>query len=371
MVREGYIVALPDGAEGQPRWMRVVGDAVVQAGEGTNWLSACGLAALPEGCVVMLVPPTALTPLHFIAYPDLAVRQGRAAARLAAVSDAIVSSDRLFAVDNGNDDPARPHIVASVTRADMIHWLAWAAQHGLDPDLIVPAPLFLPEPETGFVRGMVAGQAVVRGADMAAPGDMAALLISADAPVRDISDAIVQDAMVAALSGPPLNLRSAEFAKVRRRTIDNRALGRMALWTGLILLASLLIALIGIARYRMEAARLDRESLALAQQVLPQTTDLIAAQAEVEARLAARGAGGSAFSAPLSGLMNAMQGAPGVSVTALSRDADGLLRVTLAAARAQDINIVLVALQSAGFTITATSSQDPGGRTLADITVKA
>ncbi|MBB3981090.1 general secretion pathway protein L [Sphingobium fontiphilum] len=371
MVREGFVVALPEAADGQPRWMRVVGDAVVQSGEGTNWLSACGLAALPEGCVVMLTPPAALTPLHFIVYPDLAARQGRAAARLAAVSDAIVPAERLFAVDNGNNDPARPHVVASLTRADMVHWLAWCAQHGLDPDLIVPAPLFLPEPETGFTRGMVAGAAVLRGTDMAAPGDMAALLLPADALVRDISDAIVEDAMVAALAAPPINLRSSEFAKQRQRTIDNRALRRMALWTGLILLASLLIALIGIARYRMEAARLDRDSLALAQQVLPQATDLIAAQAEIEARLAVRGAGGSTFSAPLSGLINAMQGAPGVAVTALSRDPDGLLRVTLAAARAQDINIVLVALQSAGFTITATSSQDPGGRTLADITVKA
>lgn len=371
MVREGLIVALPDGADGQPRWMRVIGDAVTQAGEGTNWLSACGLAALPEDCVVMLTPPAALTPLHFIAYPDLPTRQGRAAARMAATGDAIVSADRLFAVDNGNDDPEKPHIVATVARADMVHWLAWSAQQGLDPDLIVSAPLFLPEPETGFVRGMVAGEAVIRGTDMAAPGDMSALLIPVDAPVRAISDTIVQDAMVAALAAPPINLRSGEFAKLRRRAIDNRAVARMAIWTGLILLASLLIALIGIMRYRMEAARLDRESLALAQQALPQATDLIAAQTEIDARLAARGAGGSAFSAPLAGLMNAMQGAPGVSVTALSRDADGLLRVTLAAARAQDINIVLVALQSAGFTITATSSQDPGGRTLADITVKA
>ena len=66
-----------------------------------------------------------------------------------------------------------------------------------------------------------------------------------------------------------------------------------------------------------------------------------------------------------------MQDAPGVALTTLSRDADGMVRATLASAKAEDINIVLLALQAAGFTITATSSQDPGGRTLAEITVRA
>jgi general secretion pathway protein L len=54
----------------------------------------------------------------------------------------------------------------------------------------------------------------------------------------------------------------------------------------------------------------------------------------------------------------------------MSRTADGLLSAQLAAARVEDINIVLTGLQNAGFTITATSQQDPSGRTLADITVR-
>ena len=105
--------------------------------------------------------------------------------------------------------------------------------------------------------------------------------------------------------------------------------------------------------------------------MLPDASDPAQALAEMEGQLAARGAGGRAFTAPVAGLLSAMQDAPGVALTSLSRDPDGMVRATLASAKADDINIVLLALQAAGFTITATPSQDPGGRTLADITVRS
>jgi general secretion pathway protein L len=373
-VREGLIVALPEwsdapDAEAQPLWMRVVDGTVVKTGAGTNWLAACGLAQLPDDCVVMLVPPPSLTALHWISHPDLPVRQGRAAARLAALAGGIVPADSLFAAADENDDPARPHIIAVAARSDLQHWLLWAQHHGLDPDIIVPAALLLPAPEEGFSRGIVGGAAVLRGTDLALSADMAAPGLIGDAPVTDIHQGVVDGIAMAALDHPPLDLRQGDFAKRVRRTVDTRMLARIAVWCGFILLCSLLIALIGITRQNLAASRLDAESLA--QEVLPQATDVVQAETEMDAQLAARGAGGYAFTAPTSGLFTAMQGAPGVSVTGLSRDPDGLLRATLAAAKAEEINIVLIALQAAGFTITMTSSQDPGGRTLADITVQS
>lgn len=368
-VREGLIVALPDDPDGPPLWMRVVDDAVVQSGAGANWLAVCGLTALPDGCVVMLVPPAALTTLHWISHPELPVRQGRAAARLAALSASMATSDSLFTAADENDDPARPHIVAVVARGDMQHWLLWAQHNGLDPDIVVPAALLLPEPEAGFVRGVVGGAEVLRGVDSALSADLAVPALLGDLPAQAVPGEVIAARAIAALAQPPLNLRQGDFARRVRRTIDRRILARMAVWAGLILLASLVIALIGIGRHYLEASRLDQESLAIARQILPQATDARQAEVEMDAQLAARGAGGYAFTAPTAGLFAAMQGVPGVSVMALSRDNDGMLRVTLAAAKAEDINSVLVALQAAGFTVTATSSQDPGGRTLADITV--
>ncbi len=368
--RDALIVFLPEAAGAEPHWIRVVDGALVQAGVGANWLAACGIAALPDQARVMLVPPAALVTLYWTMHPDLPVRQGRAAARVAALAGGLLPSDQLFAATDANEDPSNPHIVAVASRADMLHWLLWAQHHGLDPDIIVPAPLLLPEPESGFARGLIAGDTVLRGIDMALTADMAPALI-ADAPIADVSSGVVEGRAIAALDAPPLDLRQGDFAKRVRRAMDGRAVGRVALWSGLILLASLAIALIGIAKQHGEASRLDRESLALAQQVTPGATDAVQALVEMEGKLAARGAGGRAFTAPVAGLLAAMQDAPGVAVTSLSRDPDGMVRATLAAAKADDINIVLLALQAAGFTITATPSQEPGGRTLADITVRS
>src|SRR3546814_15420003 len=110
----------------------------------------------------MLVPPASLTVLHWISYPDLPVRQGRAAARLAAMAGGVASADSLFAATDRNDDPARPHLVAITARRDMQHWLLWAPHHGLKPNLIVPAALVLPAPATGFSRGQMGGVSVLR-----------------------------------------------------------------------------------------------------------------------------------------------------------------------------------------------------------------
>lgn len=369
--RDALILYLSEDADKPCRWTRVAEGAAVQSGEGADWLAACGISALPDKARVMLVPPAAMVTLHWIAHPDLPVRQGRAAARLAALTGAVLPPDQLFAATDGNADPAKPHIVAVAARADMQAWLLWAQHHGLDPDTIVPAPLLLPEPETGFTRGTVAGEAVLRGCDMALTQDMAFPALTGESTITDLSPDTVESRAIAALDTPPLDLRQGDFAKRVRPTIDKRRLGRIVLLSALVLLLCLATALTPIVKQHLAAARLDRDSLTLAQQVLPGATDARQALTELESRLAARGAGSRAFTAPVAALFAAMQDAPGVALTSLSRDPDGMVRATIAAAKADDINTVLLALQAAGFTITATPSQDPGGRTLADITVRS
>ncbi|AMK18492.1 MULTISPECIES: type II secretion system protein GspL [Sphingobium] len=367
-VRDGLVVALPE--QGEPLWMRVVDGVVTQSGEGANWLAACGLTALPADMVVMLVPPAALVTLHWAHYPELAPRQGRAAARLAALASGIVPADQLFAAANENDDPAAAHIVAVAARSDMQHWLLWAQHHGLDPDIIVPAPLLLPEPAEGVARGMLGGEVLLRGEDVAFSGDLAPIL-PADAVVEHVTPDQLEERVIAALLSPPLDMRQGDFAKRVRRATDKRTFGRILLWSALVLLVSLLITLIAVVRQHVAASNLDTQSLALARQVVPNAGDLDLAEAEIERQLAARCAGAYAFTAPVAALLGALQDTPGVSLTALSRDPDGMIRATLAAAKVEEINSILLALQGAGFTITATPSQDPGGRALADITVRS
>jgi general secretion pathway protein L len=368
ITRDGLIVLLPEQRE--PMWLRIVEGAVAQRGSGTNWLAVCGLTALPDDSLVMLVPPAALVSLHWANYPELAPRQGRAAARLGALAGAIVSADQLFAAANDNGDPALPHIVAVAARGDMQHWLLWAQHHGLDPDIIVPAYLLLPEPSDEFTQGELVGELLIRGKDVAVPGDLAAIL-----PPEAVIDAVPEERLieraVAALEHPPLDMRQGDFAKRVRRTTDKRTIARIVLWSALILITSLLIMLISIVRQNVAATSLDAQSLAFARQVAPRAADLDQAEAVIERQLAARGAGAYAFTAPVAALFAALEGAPSVSLTMLSRDPDGMIRATLTAAKIEEINPVLLALQGSGFTVMATPSQDPTGRALADITVRS
>jgi general secretion pathway protein L len=369
--RDALVVTLPEDAETPPHWMRVVDGAMVKGGKGAEWLPACGLSELPSGCTVMLVPPVGLTALHWIAHPDMPARQGRAAARIEALSASIGPADTLVAAANENDDAEQPHLVAVAARTDMQHWLLWAQHHGLDPDMVVPAPLLLPEPEQGYSAGTIGGVRVLRGRADALAGDAPLVTaLAGDAPIAPATPEAVNRLVIAALETPPLNLRQGDFAKRTRRSIDRLWVQRVAIWLGFILLASLLIALISIIRYNSAAASLDAESVAVAAKVLPSVTSAEQAEADLDARLAQRGAGPYIFSGPLSGLFTAMQANANVSLTKVSRGGDGLLSATLAAPRAEDINVVLLALQASGFTITATSSADPSGRMLADITVR-
>ncbi|MET0248792.1 MAG: type II secretion system protein GspL [Sphingobium sp.] len=374
-VNDALIVALPQAEDDEPVWLRIADGAIVGRGVGANWLAASGLAALPDKTTIMLLPPPAQVALHWAVHPDMPVRQARAAARVAVLAAALAPADQLFAVTDRNEDPARPHIVALAARADMQHWLLWAQHHGLDPDIIVPPPLLLPEPEDGpessFVRGEIGGTAILRGRDIAFVNETGLALLRGEAPVRDIAPDAIETAMLAALARPPLDMRQGDFAKRVRRPVDVQILRRIALWCGLILLASLSIALIGIGKAWWAARDLDEQSVVIARQVLPQATDAVAAEAELDARLAARGAGGRGFTAPAAALLASIQDVPGVSLTSLSRDPDGTVRAALTGARVEDVNGVLVALQAAGFTVSVTSSQDPGGRTLADIMVRS
>src|SRR3546814_15710962 len=113
----------------------------------------------------------------------------------------------------------------------------------------------------------------------------------------------------------------------------------------------------------MAAEQLDAESLMLARQVLPQADDVNRAEAEMDARLAARGAGGYGFTGPTAGLFMAMHGATGVSMMSICSDPDGMMSETLAAATAEEIRRVVVALQSGGCRFTVASIPAPGGGT--------
>ena len=366
----GFIISIPAIEGGEPLWMRVVDGQMVQHGEGTGWLNATGLSELPRGNRIMLVAPVGLTNLHWTDFPELSPRQGRAAARLMALDNSIGPAETLHVATNEAAASEDSHNVAVVARSQLAGWLLGAQHQGLDPDIIMPAALLLPHPEEGFVRGVIGGETVLRGPDSAlAADDPIAPAIVGDAPVTDIPPEAINSAAIAALSQPPLNLRQGDFAKKGRRLLDWAGIRRIAILAGIAALGSIIIALILMAKYSLAAGAVDAESVALARTVLPRVESAAEAQAQLDARLIERG-GGLGFSGAASGVFMAMREAPNVSITNMTHSADGTLRVTLSAPRIEDINMVLIALQEAGFTITAAPQQGQGGQALADLTVR-
>ena len=320
---------------------------------------------------VLAIAPASATALHWLAMPDLAPRQARVAARIKVLDEAAAGADELHVAAGehrlGDDAIA----VAVVDRALMVDWLDWCARHRLDPDVIVPAPLLLPQPAPGTVeRGPVGGEIVLRGEDSGWASDEALddLLIGDDRVV-DASAEALEARIAAAFEAPPVNLRSGPFAK-RRRGIDRRMVARVLVVLALCGLIELLIALILIARLSLATDAADAQARALAGPAVPAGTAVEQIVPTLDAALARRGGGPNSFSVPLAGLYQAMSASPSAIVTDLSYTPDGTLSATLNAPTTEGLNTVLLALQRDGYTVSATTSQGTDGRAAAAITVR-
>lgn len=368
---DGLILFLKEGDDQPPHWLRVVGGDVAAQGEGSGWLHAMGQPALPADCTVMLVPPAARTALHWIDHPDMPVLQGRAAARIAALDDSLALSDNLFAAADRNDDPDRAHVVAVTAREDMAGWLLQAQHHGLDPDIVLPAPLLIDAPEEGAVAGVLpGGERILRGGALGLVDepDLRSAMI-ADAPVAMLDEDAALAGAIRALDLPPLNLRQGDFAKRRGPVIDRALVRRAAILIGFILLASLLMSLVTIVKYHAATARLDEETLDLARKQVPAAESAAQAQAMLNARLLSRGEPSASFTGRFAALMTSLQGVPDASVTRLSRAPDGTISLTLSTPSVEALNSLLIAVQQGGFTIGTPVTRNEGGRISADIQV--
>lgn len=368
---EGLIVLLSPDNAGDPRWWRVAEGRI-----GSRTQGAVPAGTDGGGPVMLVLPPDVAVLRRVELDPAMPPAQARAVAIRKALAAGITDPAEMHAAALEPVEGGAPGVwhVAVIARADLAHCLGWARDRGLDPDIVLPLGAILPEPEDdpeqSYVRAELVGIAVARGRKGAGHADapwMQALL--SGAPVETLPPEEAEAALVAALGRPPVNLRSGPFAQRRRSGADVAWLRRMAMLAGLLLLVSLSITVALIARHAWSASRLDARTVALARPFAPTAGDAASAAAEIDRLVAERG-GVYAFTGPLAGLMQAMRPVSGVSLATLSLNGDGLLHATLASARAEDINRVLLAVQGAGFRITATSSTDPGGRIIAEITVQ-
>ena len=138
-------------------------------------------------------------------------------------------------------------------------------------------------------------------------------------------------------------------------------------------LLALLLMLVWVVKWNLDSLVEETHALELAQERFPAATDLDGAERLLNAELAKRGQGGASFAAPAAALLETIRPVPAVRLRDLGYSADGTLRFTVAAPRAEDVNNVLILLQNQGWKVTVPPAlaPDPTGATVAAITMRA
>lgn len=366
---DGLIVQLPATPGQDWRWWRVSGGALGRE-HGFDPADEAPWGGLDEGAVVTVLVPAALAPVQDKPLPDMPVPQALAATRLSLHEAAIGGGERHAAVAAADGRL----LSASLAAADMDGWLASLEAVGLQPQTLVPAALVLPRHDTALVLGDLGGQRLARTPSAAFTAEPALIGALASAPGSfDLDEAAMNEALLAAHAAPPLNLRQGIYAPRRVSFFRVPAWGQLARMTATAALLALALMLVWIVKWNLDSAAHEAETLALVQTKFPAASDLDSAERIVAAELAKRGQGGASFSAPAAALLAAMRPVPALRLRDLGYSADGTLRFTAAAPRADDVNAVLLALQRDGWKVTVPPSlaPDPTGATVAAITLRA
>lgn len=327
-------------------WWIVEGGAVALRGDAENVLPD----DLPDH-IVAVAPAGAMT-IHVAELGSLATQQARTAARLLVADTSAVPVETQHVAVGEADGSDRS--VAVIGNGRIAAWLEQLQARGIDPDAILPAPLMLPRPETGFVRAVIGGETLLRGRGTAF-ADEAGLteLLVADAPIEDVAP---EPLILAALTAPELDLRQGAFARRNRFRVDGKLVRRLALLGAAIAAVTLLIAVVQIARYGFGASTLDAQAEAVARSAGVDST------ANLQARLAARRGSGLGFTATAGALASAVQSVPNIELASLNFDSDGLLRATILAPGPAEAEALRSRLRNMGLAVEATPFQGENGR---------
>lgn len=320
-----------------PRWQHSDGRS------GIGWPAA-------DGAPIVIAVPGEDVALHWLDLPDLAPAQAAAAARLA-LADRLGEADPHIAVAPGSG--LRP--VAVVARTAMAGWLAEAARAGVRPAALIPDPLLLPVPASGWAVQAEAGRVLARSANagFAAEADLAAAIIG-NAPTM---------AAQPALPDPlPLNLLSGDYAPVTRWRPDAAQLKRLALLAAALAVLWLGGDLAALLRARSAASGAQAELQVFA----PGAADPVA---ELTAQAQRRGAAGGlvALAGPLT---QALSARPGAGLASLSYTPAGGL-VAGVAGGSGEAQALAEALNGAGLAASVGGTRATADGSVADVTVRA
>ena len=356
------LLHLPASSESPIGWSRVSAGEISSSGD-----DLVAIPATERAERVIAIVPAADVTINWVELPGLAPAQARAAARLLAAENSIAPIDSLHVAIGADEADRDDRLIATVSAAHMALWLARSQALGFDPDAMLPASLLVARPEEGLVRADVFGETIIRSHDSAFADEPGLTeLIAGDRP---IAVGEVGGSLAAILADPPVDLRQGAFARRRRWQIDWKLVKRLAAIGGGVALATLLITLVLILRYDADADRLERETQALAQSVVPEARDSESAIAALDARLAGYRGGGKGFSNSAAALFSVVKRTANVELTAFDFGVDGSMRITVSGASAADIAAFQQEMQRMGFSGAANQPQQAAGRQIVEMTV--
>jgi general secretion pathway protein L len=340
-------------------WLRIVDEAIVARGSHF-------VADAENVAPVIAIAPAHAVALHWIDLPGLAPAQARGAARLATTDKSLIAPDDIFVAcgEQGEGEAAR--IVAITDRSFVAQWIGT-----LDPDVILPSPLLLSNGHEGFLRADLGHEIIVRGPDLGfAEDDIVTPLVIGDAQVDVVDQHALETMVIAATLSPEINLRQGEFARKRDWAIDKRWLR----WTVGVLaglgLVSLAIPLAEIARLSWVTATLEQTSASIAQTALGEAVPSEDAASALDARLATIRGGGAGFVATAGAVVQAIQGTANSELTAMSFGPDGIMRVTVRATTAAELDAAQVRMRGRGLQVTAGPINPSQGKPVIDLQVR-
>ena len=347
-MRQTLVIFLPPG-DMPWRWLRITGDQVSARGEGLP------VPLEDDSPLPVVVTPADAVTLHWADLPDRSPAQAVTAARiLAAEASAAPIGDLHVAVGREEGGSERP--IGVVAMAQMRSWLDTLAASGVEAGALVPGPMLLPRPESGFVAGDLGGESVVRGATTGFADDtvLTGLITGGIAPER-LDRSVLEAAIVAAVAAPALDLRQGAFSRRTRFAVDWALVRRLG-WLALaILAASLAISIVQIVRYNVAAGELEQRADIAARAGLPQGETISDADRQLDQRLARLRGPGLGFSRTAATVFGAVRAVPGAEVTSLAFDTTGALRVGFATEGEGAATDLQQRLRAAGLSV------DPGG----------
>lgn len=340
------------------RWTAVDDAAVVGQGRG-----------LPDAGAVIAVAPADRVTLHWAKLPARSTAQATAAARIVVAEASAAPGTELHVAVGPEADGERP--IAVVDQAAMTHWLATLARAGIDPVALVPAPLLVSAPDDGFVRAELGGRAVVRGRGTGfADEPLLTELITGGRAPATLDAARIEADLVEAAARLPLDLRQGPFARRRRRGIDWPLVRRSAALAGGILLLTLTIDLVRIAKYSFAADALETRAEQVAVGGLRRGETVVDPSRQLAERLGQVRGPGLGFAATVAAVFQGVQRVPGAEVTAYDFQPTGDLRLSVATAREAEATDLKRAIEAQGFRVDAGTFQSAGGRVAGEMTVR-